>query len=207
MTQTTTRNALVNTRGFLDGRNGHPLPIGADPDYAAGHAEGMEARQADAAAERDAHNAAGRSYDYRLNYRRGRDGEPRIGEDQDSRDGHWAGIEARAAAGQADNRWLAEQRGYRDGYTNRHRFTNFYVPYQADYTTAYDRGAADRRAEFDAGYQAMDDFKREELENARQLTAKVADHVEIIDGQEIRQVVSNPENFINIPQPKEVATA
>ena len=33
-----------------------------------------------------------RGYGYRLNFDRGLEAEPRIGEDQDSRDGHWDGL-------------------------------------------------------------------------------------------------------------------
>ena len=45
----------------------------------------------------------------------------------------------------------------------------------------------------------MEQNIEDQLEHVRQLTGRVADHVEIIDGVEHRQTVDAPENFIEVP--------
>ena len=43
------------------------------------------------------------------------------------------------------------------------------------------------------------------LERARQATAKTADHLEQVDGEWVRQTVDAPENFIQVPEPANLA--
>ena len=40
-----------------------------------------------------------------------------------------------------------------------------------------------------------------ELERARLLTARTADHLEQVDGEWVRQSVDAPGNFIEVPEP------
>ena len=44
--------------------------------------------------------------------------------------------------------------------------------------------------------------RSEELAEARQATARTADHWELVDGEWVRQTVDNPSNFIQVPEPK-----
>ena len=41
----------------------------------------------------------------------------------------------------------------------------------------------------------------DDLERARQATAQTADHLVLVDGEWVRQVVDAPENFIEVPAP------
>ena len=44
--------------------------------------------------------------------------------------------------------------------------------------------------------------RSEELAEARQATARTADHWELVDGEWVRQTVDTPSNFIQVPEPK-----